>query len=102
MRHFTADRFEDPVHKEVKPVKEQPVKKLNTRALVTSGVFIAVAFILSYLKLFSMPQGGSVTFASMLPMLLIGLLYGPGWGIGAGTCLRPFAVFAGRLRADPV
>ncbi len=65
-------------------MKEQPVKKLNTRALVTSGVFIAVAFILSYLKLFSMPQGGSVTFASMLPMLLIGLLYGPGWGIGAG------------------
>jgi thiamine transporter len=63
---------------------ENSRKPVNTRALVTSGVFIAASFVLSYLKLFTMPQGGSVTFASMLPVLLIGLLYGPGWGLGAG------------------
>jgi len=59
-------------------------KNANLHALVESGLFIAVAYLLSYIKLFTMPQGGSVTLLSMLPLLLIGLRWGPQWGIGAG------------------
>jgi len=56
----------------------------NLRALVESALFVAVSFILSYITLFKMPQGGSVTPLSMLPLLTIGLRRGLKWGLGAG------------------
>ena len=45
---------------------------------------IAISFVLSMIKLFRMPQGGSVTPASMLPMVLFALACGPAQGIVAG------------------
>ena len=74
--------------REVIPVSENMKKTRNTNtnihALIEAGLFIALAFILSYLRLWRMPQGGSVTLASMLPIILIGLRWGPKWGLGAG------------------
>ena len=43
---------------------------------------IALAFALSYAKLFEMPLGGSVTVASMLPIMLISVKYGNAIGVG--------------------
>ncbi len=60
-------------------------KKLNIYALCQCGIFIALATILSFLPVFEMPMGGSVTLASMLPILLIGVKYGYRWGLGAST-----------------
>lgn len=37
---------------------------------------IALAQILSYVKVFNMPQGGSITAASMAPIILFSLIYG--------------------------
>ena len=54
-------------------------KKLTLRALTEGAIFVALAQILSYLKLFRLPQGGSITVA-MLPILL----YCARWGFGAG------------------
>lgn len=45
-----------------------------------SGLMIALAAILSMLKLFQLPYGGSVTVMSMLPMILISYRYGIKWG----------------------
>jgi thiamine transporter len=45
---------------------------------------IAVAFVLSCIKLFRMPQGGSVTPAAMMPLVLFALAFGPGQGIVVG------------------
>jgi len=56
----------------------------HLRSLVESAVLIAVAFVLSYVTLIKMPQGGAVTPVSMLPLLMIGLRCGPKWGLGAG------------------
>ena len=53
-------------------------KKLIT--LVESGLMIALATILSYIKIFDMPQGGSITAVSMLPIIL----YATRWGV---SCL---------------
>ena len=45
---------------------------------------MALAFITSYLKLFNMPWGGSVTLCSMLFIVLIANWYGPKTGILVG------------------
>jgi len=56
----------------------------NLRALVESAILLAVGFVLSFVTLIKMPQGGSVTPLSMLPLLMIGLRRGLKWGLGAG------------------
>ncbi len=59
-------------------------KKLSTRQLVFCAVAMALAFVTSYIKLFALPYGGSVTLCSMLFVCLIGTWYGPGVGIMTG------------------
>ncbi len=51
-------------------------------ALCQSAIFIALATILSFLPVYKMPMGGSVTLASMLPILFVGIKFGPKWGLG--------------------
>ncbi len=58
---------------------------LNTNTLTFGAMCVALSFILSYIKLFEMPQGGSVTAASMLPILLFAFVAGPRAGFIAGT-----------------
>ena len=53
----------------------------NILPLCQSAIFIALATILSFLPVYEMPFGGSVTLASMLPILFIGLKFGYKWGI---------------------
>ena len=45
------------------------------------AVMLALSFALSCAKLFEMPMGGSVTVASMLPVMLISVKYGVGVGV---------------------
>ena len=59
-------------------------KKMGTRQLVFCAMAIALAYVTSYLKLFSLPWGGSVTLCSMLFIVLIGNWYGVQSGIFAG------------------
>ena len=59
-------------------------KKMGTRQLVFCAMAIALAYVTSYLKLFSLPLGGSVTLCSMLFIVLIGNWYGVQTGIFAG------------------
>ena len=58
-------------------------KKVNIYALCQCGIFIALATILAFFPVFEMPMGGSVTLASMLPILIIGVKFGYKWGLGA-------------------
>ncbi len=60
-------------------------KKDSSKALSYAGICIALSFALSYVKLFSMPQGGSVTLASMLPLLIYSYAFGTRKGILAGV-----------------
>lgn len=56
-------------------------KKIKTSQLVFASTAIALATVSSCIKLFEMPQGGSVTFFSMIFICLIGYLYGPRIGL---------------------
>ncbi len=58
----------------------EKTKNTNVEKLVTSAVFIALATVLSMIKVYKLPQGGSITLLSMLPICLISLKYGIKWG----------------------
>ncbi|MDO4573302.1 MAG: energy-coupled thiamine transporter ThiT [Clostridia bacterium] len=58
--------------------------KTNTRPLVFGALCIALSFALSFIRLFSMPMGGSVTLCSMLPLMLYAYRYGLRRGLVAG------------------
>ena len=48
----------------------------NTKSIAYCAVCIAISFALSYVKLFRMPQGGSVTAGSIVLLLLYGWYFG--------------------------
>jgi thiamine transporter len=58
----------------------------DSRCIALAGITVALSFALSYIKLWEMPQGGSVTFASLLPIMLFAYIYGPKKGVLVG-CL---------------
>lgn len=60
-------------------------KPWNTKMLTAASLSIALSFILSMIRLFRMPQGGSVTPACMLPLILFSYAYGAAPGICAGA-----------------
>ena len=60
------------------------MKNKTVRALVESAVMVALATVLSLIKIVDLPAGGSVTIASMLPVAVIAYRHGLGWGLGAG------------------
>lgn len=60
------------------------MNKSKTRLLAESGLMIALASILSLIKIFALPYGGSVTLCSMLPILLISYRNGVKWGLFTG------------------
>lgn len=64
--------------------KKSATNKMTTKQMVFCAVAMAIAFVLSYVKLFEMPWGGSVTLCSMLFIVLIGNWYGVGAGVLAG------------------
>ena len=51
--------------------------KMSVKQLTTSALCLALAFVLSNVKLFKLPMGGSVTVFSMFFVTYIGYLYGP-------------------------
>lgn len=60
------------------------VKSNLSKTLAESGLLLALAVLLSFVRLAELPYGGSVTPASMLPVLLIALRCGTLWGMLAG------------------
>jgi thiamine transporter len=71
----------------------------NPKILAEEAIFIALATALNMIKIFHMPQGGSVTLASMVPIIWLSLRRGPKVGIVAGVIygviqfmLLPYAI----------
>ncbi|AFK85810.1 MULTISPECIES: energy-coupled thiamine transporter ThiT [Thermoanaerobacterium] len=58
--------------------------KFNAKMLVYGGLAIAISFVLSYIRFYHWPQGGSITPASMLPLFVFAYYYGAGPGIAVG------------------
>lgn len=59
---------------------------LSTRTMVEIGVTAALAFVLSLLRLYRMPQGGSITL-EMIPLFYLAFRTGTWPAVWAGTIL---------------
>ncbi len=55
-------------------------KKYTTRMLAESAILVAIATVLSFLKI-DLPFGGGVTIVSMLPLILVSHRWGWRWGL---------------------
>lgn len=60
-------------------------KGFDTKSVTYAGVCIAMSFALSYLRIVKLPQGGSITVASLLPLMLYSYVFGTKKGVFAGT-----------------
>jgi len=57
----------------------------DARIIAEVGVTIALASVLHLIKLWQMPQGGSITLGTMVPLFILALRRGPGLGFIAGA-----------------
>ncbi len=53
----------------------------RTRIMVEGALMIAMSSVLSMIKLWPMPYGGSVTLFSMLPLVVMSFRHGTKWGL---------------------
>ncbi|MDE6505175.1 MAG: energy-coupled thiamine transporter ThiT [Clostridia bacterium] len=60
-------------------------REFDSKSISYAAVCIASSFALSYIKLWSMPQGGSLTLASLLPLMLYAYMFGLRKGVMAGA-----------------
>lgn len=69
------------------------MRNSNIKKLATCAVMLALAFVLSYVKFYEMPNGGALTLLSMLPLCLVSIKYGLGWGLGTAFCYSLIQLF---------
>ena len=71
----------------------------TTRRLVTSAMLIAVASVLAlvseFIPFLQLRFGGTLTLASMLPIILISYMYGLKWGLGSAAVYAVIQIFMG-------
>ena len=77
-------------------------KTWTAKSLAYAALSIALSFVLSYVKMFEMPQGGSVTLASMLPIMLFSAAYGVGPGLLAGAAYGLLQYLQGGWFVHPI
>ena len=75
---------------------------LSTHTIIFSALMLALAVILQQLRLFHMPQGGSITAGAMVPLLLISYRFGPGIGMLTGFLYGMINLLQGPFILHPV
>lgn len=82
-------------------------QKLTAKQIAVCAVAIALGTILSNIKVFRFPTGGSITLFSMLVICLPGLFYGTGVGVLTGVAygvlqmiIDPYILYPSQLVVD--
>ncbi len=82
--------------------KKRAEKRVDVRTMTVSSVMVALSMVLSLITLFRMPQGGSVTPMSMLPIAIIAYFYGTRAGVTSGVVLGLLNLVTGPYVIHPV
>lgn len=69
--------------------------KSTLTVLTECSIMIALATVLSIIKLFELPYGGSITVASMLPLVVISYRHGVKVGVGAALAASVLQLLLG-------
>ena len=81
--------------------------KWDAAMIAKAAICIALAYILSIIKLFRMPMGGSITLIAMFPLILFAVTFGPLEGLLIGCVygllqlmIDPYVIHPLQLLAD--
>ena len=75
--------------------------KLNTKTMIVVALFAACNLVLSKIQLIQYPQGGGINLLSSLPILMVGLLYGPITGMTCGLVAGLISLIGGAYMIHP-
>lgn len=76
--------------------------KFNTRLLAFMAITIALSTVLGTISVYKMPQGGSVTLGSMVPILILTFIYGPEVGFLTGFVYGLINLITGPYIMHPI
>lgn len=71
------------------------MKNSKTKIMAECAILVALSTVLSFLKIWNMPWGGSVTLFSMLPVCYISIRHGLKWGLGSSFLYAVIQLFLG-------
>lgn len=74
----------------------------TTRMLTEGAICIALSFVLGRIKLFEMPQGGSITAGQMIPLIIFALRHGCVKGLLVGAVYGVLDMIFGGYVMHPV
>lgn len=77
-------------------------KQYDAKKLAFAGVTLALSFVLSLFKVSPVPNGGSVTAASFVPILIYTYVYGTAEGLLAGLAMGLFNFATGPYILTPM
>jgi len=83
----------------------QVTRTWDARLIAEVGVTIALAAVLHQIKLWEMPQGGSITLGTMVPLFILAMRRGPRVGFLAGALygiLEGWVLSGGKFFYHPV
>lgn len=81
---------------------DSPSKSTKTRVLAEVSVMVALAVVLDSFRVYTLPQGGSITAGEMVPILLVALRRGVKVGVLAGAVLGVIDLYFEPFAATPV
>lgn len=76
--------------------------KITTKEITMIGMSVAISYVLYMIPLVKYPQGGGLTFFSMLPIMLLSLVYGRTVGVTGGLIFGLLKILNGAFIIHPV
>lgn len=76
--------------------------KIKTREITMIGMSVAISYVLYMIPLIRYPQGGGITLFSMLPIMLLSLVYGRTIGVTSGLIFGLLKLLNGAFIIHPV
>lgn len=74
------------------------MSNIKTKVLVEGAAMVALATVLSFIPIFKLPWGGSITLLSMLPIVLFSIRRGVKAGLTASLTYSLLQLFQGIIR----
>ena len=71
------------------------MKNSKTKIMVECAILVALSTVLSFVKIWNLPWGGSITLFSMLPVCYISVRHGAKWGFGSAFLYAVIQLFLG-------
>jgi thiamine transporter len=78
---------------EVQEVHDATAGSRSVRVLAEVSVLVALAVVLDTFRLYTLPQGGSITLGEMLPIFVLAMRRGPKIGVLAGAIFGVIDVY---------